>query len=115
MLSRSASGEDGEAVVAVVFAEAVVVEGESRHDCTRVVVVDSYGRKHLQAVVEAGVYQMGFDSTRAEVTVAISLEVEDKTAAVVEEEEQMVHQGQLSIAVEDEVGEADRTCLHRVC
>lgn len=107
-----------EAAVAVVFAEAIVVGRRPRHGCIRVVVVGSYGRKHLQAVVEAGVCQMGIDSAPTEVTVAISLEVEDRTeaAAVVEEEEDvMVHRGQLSKTVEDDVVEPDRTCLHRVC
>jgi aconitase A len=103
----------------VVFAEVTVVGREPRHGCIRVVVVGSYGRKHLQAVVEAGVCQMGFESAPTEVTVAISLEVEDTTAAVeVEEEEEedvMVHRGQLSRTVEDDVVEPDRTCLHRVC
>jgi hypothetical protein len=127
MMRRSASQEDGEAeveveaAVAVVSAEAIVAGREPRHGCIRVVVVDSYGRKHPQAVVEAGVYQMGFDSAPMEVTVAISLEVEDRTeaaAAAVEEEEEedvMVHRGQLSRTVEDDVVEPDRTCLHRVC
>lgn len=109
-----------EAAVAVVFAEAIAVGRGPRHGCIRVVVVGSYGRKYLQAVVEAGVYQMGIDSAPTEVTVAISLEVEDRTeaAVVVEEEEEedvMVHRGQLSRTVEDDVVEPDRTCLHRVC
>ena len=95
------------------FVEIIVAE-ETRHGCKRVVVVDFYGQKHLLAVVEAGVYRTGFDWTRAKMTVAISLEVEDKTAAavVVEEENEMAHR-ELSITVEDEVGEAVQTCLYR--
>ena len=94
------------------FVEIVVAE-ETRHDCKRVVVVDFYGQKHLLAVVEAGVYRTGFDWTRAKTTVAISLEVEDKTAAVVVEEENEMAHRELSITVEDEVGEAVQTCLYR--
>lgn len=112
MLKRSLS--EGKGVV--VFAEEIVAGGEPRHDCIQVVVVGSCGLWDLQAVVEAGVYQMGFDSTWAKMTVAISLEVEDRTAVVVEEEEEeMVHQDPSSMMVEDEAGEADQTCLHRVC
>jgi dephospho-CoA kinase len=111
VVSRLAS-EWEEAAAAVMFAEIIVVE-ETRHDCKRVVVVDFYGQKHLQAVVEAGVYRMGFDLTRAKMTVAISLEVEDRTAAAaVVEENEMAHR-ELSITVEDEVGEAVQTCLYR--
>jgi hypothetical protein len=114
VVSRLASDWDKEeAAAAVMFAEIIVVE-ETRHDCKRVVVVDFYGQKHLQAVVEAGVYRMGFDLTRAKMTVAISLEVEDRTAAAaaVVEENEMAHR-ELSITVEDEVGEAVQTCLYR--
>jgi hypothetical protein len=111
VVSRLAS-EWEEAAAAVMFAEIIVVE-ETRHDCKRVVVVGFYGKKHLQAVVEAGVYRMGFDLTRAKMTVAISLEVEDRTAAAaVVEENEMAHR-ELSITVEDEVGEAVQTCLYR--
>lgn len=113
VVSRLASEwEEEAAAAAVMFAEIIVVEA-TRHDCKRVVVVGFYGQKHLQAVVEAGVYRMGFDLTRAKMTVAISLEVEDKTAAAaVVEENEMAHR-ELSITVEDEVGEAVQTCLYR--
>lgn len=109
VVSRLAS--EREEAAAVMFVEIVVAE-ETRHDCKRVVVVGFYGQKHLLAVVEAGVYRTGFDWTRAKMTVAIPLEVEDKTAAVVVEENEMAHR-ELSIIVEDEVGEAVQTCLYR--
>ena len=111
VVSRLAS-ERGEEAAAVMFVEIIVAE-ETRHGCKRVVVVDFYGQKHLLAVVEAGVYRTGFDWTRAKMTVAISLEVEDKTAAAVEEEENKMAHRELSITVEDEVGEAVQTCLYR--
>jgi len=114
VVSRLASEWEEAAAAAVMFAEIIVVE-ETRHDCKRVAVVGFYGQKHLQAVVEAGVYRMGFDLTWAKMTVAISLEVEDKTAAAaaaVVEENEMAHR-ELSITVEDEVGEAVQTCLYR--